>query len=43
MHLLDVIGQFGLLLLVALTGTHLDMHMIRRRGRVAVAVSLSGR
>lgn len=41
-HLLDAIGQFGLLLLVALTGTHLDMKAVRKRGRQAVAVSLGG-
>lgn len=42
MHLLDAIGQIGLLLLVALTGTHLDLRSVRRQGRTAVTVSLGG-
>lgn len=42
MHLLDAVGQFGLLLLVALTGTHLDLRSVRRQGRAAVTISLSG-
>jgi Kef-type K+ transport system membrane component KefB len=41
-HLLDAIGQFGLLLLVALTGTHLDMKAVRKRGRQAISVSVGG-
>jgi Kef-type K+ transport system membrane component KefB len=41
-HLLDAVGQVGVLLLVGITGTHLDMGMLRRRGRAAAAVSLSG-
>lgn len=42
MHLLDGIGQVGLLLLVALTGTHLDLRSVRRQGRTAVVVSMGG-
>lgn len=42
MVLLDGVGQIGLLLLVALTGTHLDLAMVRRRKRAAAAVSLGG-
>ena len=42
MHLLDGVGQIGLLLLVALTGTHLDLRSVRRRCRTAVTVSLGG-
>lgn len=42
MFLLDGIGQVGLLLLVALTGTHLDLRLVRRRKRSAVTVSLCG-
>jgi Kef-type K+ transport system membrane component KefB len=42
MHLLDGVGQIGLLLLVALTGTHLDLRSVRRQGRTAVTVSLGG-
>lgn len=42
MHLLDAVGQIGLLMLVGLTGTHLDLSTIRRQGRTAAAVSLFG-
>lgn len=42
MHLLDGVGQIGLLLLVALTGTHLDLRALSRRRRAAVTVSLTG-
>ena len=42
MHLVDAVGQLGLLLLVALTGTHLDLRSVRRQGRTAVSVSLGG-
>lgn len=42
MGLLDAFGQIGLLLLVALTGTHLDIPAIRRQARTAAAVSISG-
>lgn len=42
LHLLDAVGQLGVLLLVGITGTHLDLGMLRRRGRAAAAVSLSG-
>src|SRR4051794_3745825 len=31
MHLVDAVGQLGLLLLVGVTGTHLDLGMLRRR------------
>jgi Kef-type K+ transport system membrane component KefB len=41
-HLLDAVGQLGVLLLVAVTGMHLDMSMVRRRLRSTVAVSGSG-
>jgi Kef-type K+ transport system membrane component KefB len=42
MHLLDAVGQLGILLLVGLTGTHLDVAMIRRRKATAVRISLGG-
>jgi Kef-type K+ transport system membrane component KefB len=32
MHLVDAIGQLGVLLLVGITGTHLDLNLLRRRG-----------
>lgn len=42
MHLLDAAGQIGVLLLVGVTGSHLDMKMMRRRRTTALKVSLSG-
>ena len=42
MHLLDGVGQFAVLLLVGVTGTHLDLRVFRTRGRAAVLVSLCG-
>jgi Kef-type K+ transport system membrane component KefB len=42
MHLLDAVGQLGVLLLVGFTGMHVDTGLIRRRGRTAVLVSTSG-
>lgn len=42
MHLIDAVGQLGLLLLVAVTGTHLDLRSVRRQGRAALGVSLCG-
>jgi Kef-type K+ transport system membrane component KefB len=42
MHMLDGVGQLGVLLLVGVTGTHLDQAMLRRRGGTALRVSLSG-
>lgn len=41
-HLLDAVGQLGVLLLVGVTGTHLDMKMLRRQGATAATVSLTG-
>ncbi|ORV56418.1 sodium:proton exchanger [Mycobacterium europaeum] len=41
-HLLDVVGQVGVLLLVGITGAHLDLKSLRRRGATAVKVSLAG-
>jgi Kef-type K+ transport system membrane component KefB len=42
MHLLDGVGQVGVLLLVGLTGIGIDLALIRRRSLTAVRVSLAG-
>jgi Kef-type K+ transport system membrane component KefB len=42
MHLLDAVGQIGVLLLVGVTGAHLDATLLRRRGSNALVVSLFG-
>ncbi|MEV2250863.1 cation:proton antiporter [Streptomyces sp. NPDC050147] len=41
-HLLDAVGQLGLLLLVGLTGMELDIARVRRSGRAAVQISVAG-
>lgn len=41
-HLLDAVGQIGVLLLVGITGIHMDMGLIRRRGATAAGVSVGG-
>ncbi|WP_405113298.1 cation:proton antiporter [Micromonospora sp. NBC_01405] len=41
-HLLDAVGQIGVVLLVAITGASLDLGLIRRRRGMAVRVSLPG-
>jgi Kef-type K+ transport system membrane component KefB len=41
-HLLDAFGQFGVLMLVALTGLQLDFKLVRKRGATAARVSLPG-
>lgn len=41
-HMLDAVGQFAVLLLVGLTGMEMDLGTVRRRGRTALKVSLSG-
>jgi Kef-type K+ transport system membrane component KefB len=41
-HLLDAVGQIGVLLLVGLTGMHMDMGLVRRRGGTAAGVSIGG-
>ncbi|KAA6214847.1 cation:proton antiporter [Streptomyces albofaciens JCM 4342] len=38
MHLLDAVGQLGVLLLVGFTGMHLDLKLARRHGGTATAV-----
>ena len=40
--MLDAIGQFGVLLLLLLTGMDVDVRLIRRVGRAAVSVSIMG-
>jgi len=41
-HLLDAVGQFGVIALVGITGSQLDLGMLRRRGRSAMVVSAFG-
>jgi Kef-type K+ transport system membrane component KefB len=41
-HLLDAVGQLGVLLLVGITGLHMDTGLIRKRAATAVRVSLPG-
>lgn len=41
-HLLDAVGQLGVLLLVGLTGAHLDGRLLRRRAGTVAKVSLGG-
>ncbi|GAA3213714.1 cation:proton antiporter [Nonomuraea helvata] len=41
-HLLDAVGQIGVLLLVGITGMHLDLDLIKRKGTTAVRVSTAG-
>ncbi|HEY0641661.1 MAG TPA: cation:proton antiporter [Pseudonocardiaceae bacterium] len=42
MHLLDAAGQIGVLLLVGVTGSHIDLAMLRRRRATAARISLAG-
>jgi Kef-type K+ transport system membrane component KefB len=41
-HLLDAVGQIGVVLLVGLTGMQMDMGLVRRRGATAAGVSIGG-
>ncbi|MEV0031510.1 cation:proton antiporter [Nocardia sp. NPDC050793] len=41
-HLLDAVGQFGVLLLVGLAGMQLDLHRFRERLPMAMKVSTAG-
>lgn len=42
LNLLDAIGQLGVLLLVGVTGMHIDVSLVRRQGPKAAAVSAGG-
>jgi Kef-type K+ transport system membrane component KefB len=42
LHLLDAVGQVGVLLLVGVTGMHIDLTMVRRKGKTAAWVSIGG-
>ncbi|RKT54858.1 cation:proton antiporter [Saccharothrix australiensis] len=42
LHLLDAVGQLGVLLLVGFTGMHLDLGLARRRGGAAAWVGAGG-
>lgn len=42
LHLVDAVGQIGLLLLVGVTGIQVDVGMLRRRGSTGVKISLAG-
>jgi Kef-type K+ transport system membrane component KefB len=42
MHLLDAVGQAGVLLLVGVTGMSIDLNLVRRKGIAAAQVSLGG-
>jgi Kef-type K+ transport system membrane component KefB len=41
-HLLDAVGQVGVLLLVGITGIHMDLSLVRRRGSTAARISIAG-
>ncbi|MGE5827025.1 MAG: cation:proton antiporter [Micromonosporaceae bacterium] len=41
-HLLDAVGLFGVLLLVGITGMHIDLDLVRRKGVTAAWVSAGG-
>ncbi|MFV2121533.1 cation:proton antiporter [Streptomyces sp. Act-28] len=42
MHLLDAVGQFGVILLVGFSGIHLDLRLVRRQGARAAGVGAAG-
>ncbi|MDT0441568.1 cation:proton antiporter [Streptomyces johnsoniae] len=42
MHLLDALGQLGVILLVGFTGMHVDLKLVRRQGSRAAGVSIAG-
>jgi Kef-type K+ transport system membrane component KefB len=42
MHLLDSIGQFGIILMLGFTGMHLDLKLLRRKGARAARISAAG-
>jgi Kef-type K+ transport system membrane component KefB len=40
--LLETVGQLGLLLLVGLTGAHMNLELVRKRGKSALGISTMG-
>lgn len=40
--LLETVGQLGLLLLVGLTGAHMNLQLVRKRGKSALGISTMG-
>lgn len=42
MHLLDAVGQFAVIMLVLVAGTHLDLGLIRRQRKAVLSVGLVG-
>lgn len=41
-HLLDAVGQIGVLMLVGITGIEMDVALVRRRGATALGVGFGG-
>ncbi|GAA1987057.1 hypothetical protein GCM10009738_78670 [Kitasatospora viridis] len=41
-HLLDAVGQLGVMLLVGVSGSHLDFALVRKQGATAARVSSAG-
>ncbi|MDH6140058.1 Kef-type K+ transport system membrane component KefB [Kitasatospora sp. GP30] len=41
-HMLDAVGQLGVLLLVGVSGSHLDFTLVRKQGTTAARVSAAG-
>lgn len=41
-HLIDAVGQVGVLLLVGLTGMSMDLKLVRRQGSTAARISVAG-
>jgi Kef-type K+ transport system membrane component KefB len=41
-HMLDAVAQLGVLLLVGITGMHIDLGLVRRKGLTAAGVSAGG-
>ncbi|MFI1378410.1 cation:proton antiporter [Embleya sp. NPDC020886] len=42
MHLLDAVGQIGVILLVGVTALEIDLGLVRRKGRTSLGVGLLG-
>lgn len=42
LHLLDAVGQLGVLLLVGITGMHIDLGLVWRKGATAASISAGG-